>query len=156
MSAVDIGNMFDGLRDLVVCAIVAQQEQNSLLLKQQCEQCELIGSLQKRVQYLEEALSEMACQLQQVRAQIGEHDQVAQQDTATRNAPTAHAVACHGFFKRIGPCNVEFPTSSMQRRTLQTGIRPQPEAKQNPTAKTCPIASCKTSTWRTLHIEIPQ
>ena len=83
MSAVDIGNMFDGLRDLVVCAIVAQQEQNSLLLKQQCEQCELIGSLQKRVQYLEEALSEMACQLQQVRAQIGEHDQVAQQDTAT-------------------------------------------------------------------------
>jgi len=58
--AVDIANMFNGLRSLVV-------SQSSLFLSRQHEQDYRTGTLQKRVQRLEAALSDSACQALLVR-----------------------------------------------------------------------------------------
>ena len=63
MSAAEIANMFDALRDMVVSALVAEQDQRSLLLKRQQDQDVLIEELQQRVRLLEEALSDMASRL---------------------------------------------------------------------------------------------
>ena len=75
MSAAEIANMFDALRDMVVSALVAEQDQRSLLLQQQQEQDGLIVELQQRIQYLEQALSDMSSEFQLVRQQLVEQEQ---------------------------------------------------------------------------------
>ena len=49
MSAAEIASMFGGLRDMVVSAPVAEQDQRSLLVQRQQDQDVLIEELQQRV-----------------------------------------------------------------------------------------------------------
>jgi len=132
MSAAEIANMFDALRDMVVSALVAEQDQRSLLLQRQQEQDVLIVELQQRIQCLEQALSDTASEFQLVRQQLLQQEQ---QDKAadaaewkTLRATLAKCLRAAWYGKAAEKEQKELPHGPMElKATLLTGHALKPE-----------------------------